>query len=160
MGKEKDKIKGEMEVANVKEDVVAAFAAAGPATAHAASDASVFRLLSPPWSRSTCSAVGAAACCACGKATSSSSAPSARARSASAAPRATDSCGRDQDCSGGACGSVPPKCIPVTCLNGARDEGETDVDCGGEACGPCESRMLCDEDSSCLLGVCDADLGR
>jgi hypothetical protein len=51
------------------------------------------------------------------------------------------------------CNSNFWRCVPMACVNGMEDPGESDEDCGGD-CIPCDSGESCFVDADCKSGVC------
>jgi hypothetical protein len=65
-------------------------------------------------------------------------------------------CVVDDDCAGEAC--VQSTCVPLSCTDGAMNDGETDVDCGGPECASCADGLACQVDSDCESGTCEDGL--
>ena len=61
-------------------------------------------------------------------------------------------CLDDADCPGGAC--QDDKCVPASCIDGAKNAAETDIDCGGPDCGACAPGATCIGPSDCDSAVC------
>jgi hypothetical protein len=49
-------------------------------------------------------------------------------------------------------------CVPISCTDGLKDDGETDIDCGGTACLPCGSLKACVKPTDCFSEVCTASV--
>ncbi|MBN9167964.1 MAG: hypothetical protein J0I07_43945 [Myxococcales bacterium] len=61
-------------------------------------------------------------------------------------------CTDDSECGGARC--IDNGCAPATCVDGAKNSGETDVDCGGAACPRCAAGKACVEATDCADKVC------
>jgi hypothetical protein len=62
-------------------------------------------------------------------------------------------CVDDADCAGEVC--VLSTCVPLSCIDEVKNNGETDVDCGGPDCAVCQVGQSCSTNADCDSGVCD-----
>ncbi len=65
-------------------------------------------------------------------------------------------CVAASDCGDDAC--EEGQCVPVSCVDGAKNGDETDVDCGGPDCSPCGDQLGCEGDGDCESGTCTSSV--